>query len=101
MNTNNAIINFYDCKKVKEKAIQYHNPSFQCSQIKHPSMIAVIGSTGSGKTQWLLNFLFRMQDTFTKVVIVLCCVTINCLLDTELRKTAPYGLASTPSGLHK
>ena len=70
MNNNNDMVNFYELKIVKDKNVKYHNPSFESSQIKHPSMIAVVGSTGAGKTHWLLNFIHRMQDTFAKIVVV-------------------------------
>jgi hypothetical protein len=67
---NNEMINFYENKLVKEKNIIYHNPAFEVSQIKHPAMIAVVGSTGAGKSQWLLNFIHKMPDTFSKIFIV-------------------------------
>ncbi len=70
MNKDNEMINFYEKKLVKEKNITYHNPAFEISQIKHPAMIAVVGSTGAGKTQWLLNFIYKMPDTFSKIIIV-------------------------------
>lgn len=68
--SNNNMINFYDVKEVKKLNKHYHNPSFENSQIKHPAMIAVVGATGSGKTQWLCNFLCKMWDTFSKVIVV-------------------------------
>ncbi len=67
---NNEMINFYENKLVKEKNIKYHNPAFEVSQIKHPAMIAVVGSTGAGKTLWLLNFIYNMPDTFSKIIVV-------------------------------
>lgn len=68
--SNNNIINFYDTKEVKKTCRKYDNPSFEQCQIKHPAMIACIGSTGSGKTQLLLNLIYQMSDTFTKIIIV-------------------------------
>lgn len=47
---NNDMFNFHENKTVKKKNITYQYPSFDQSQLKHSAMIAVVGSTGAGKT---------------------------------------------------
>lgn len=37
--------------------------------IKPCSMISVVGSTGSGKTTWLVEFLSRKNDAFHRIII--------------------------------
>ena len=65
----NEIFNFYNHKKMKEFLTDYHNPSFNSHQIKVPFRIGVIGSSGGGKSQWLLNMLSKMQDTFGHIYV--------------------------------
>jgi len=72
MNTpkGNEIINFYAHKDIKKHLTTYHNPHFDDTQISIPCRIGVIASSGSGKTQWLLNYLARSNDTFGHIIIV-------------------------------
>ncbi|MFN9951980.1 MAG: ATPase/DNA packaging protein, partial [bacterium] len=62
-------ISHYNHKKMKEFLTDYHNPSFNSHQIKVPFRIGVIGSSGGGKSQWLLNMLSKMQDTFGHIYV--------------------------------
>jgi hypothetical protein len=68
-NNGNEMINFYNHKKMKEFLTEYHNPQFASHQIKVPFRIGVIGSSGGGKSQWLLNLLSKMQDTFGHIYV--------------------------------
>ena len=70
---NNEIINFYLIKNVKNKAQKYENPNFKLCQIKHPFRTTVIAPSGTGKSNFTLNLLYRMSDTFYNVI--LCCKT--------------------------
>jgi hypothetical protein len=36
-----------------------------------PSRVGVIAPSGTGKTQWLLNFISKSTDTFGKIIVVL------------------------------
>ncbi len=65
----NEMVNFYNHKKMKEFLTEYHNPCFDCHQIKVPFRMAVIAASGSGKTQWLLNLISRMNDTFGHIYV--------------------------------
>ena len=65
----NEMINFYNHKKMKEFLTEYQNPNFESHQIKVPFRLAVIASSGGGKTAWLLNLISRMNDTFGHIYV--------------------------------
>ena len=65
----NEMVNFYSHKGMKEFITEYDNPCFDSHQIKVPFRLAVIASSGSGKTQWLLNCIARMNDTFGHIYV--------------------------------
>ena len=64
------MINFYENADVKKLLTAYHNPHFNDTQMNIPCRVGVIGSSSSGKTQWLLNFIARSNDTFGHIVVV-------------------------------
>jgi hypothetical protein len=68
--SDNSMINFYEHKDVKKLATQYHNPHFADTQIEIPARIGVIAPSGTGKTQWLLNYISKSFDTFGHIVVV-------------------------------
>jgi hypothetical protein len=61
------IKNYYEL--VKHKKIR--NPGFKNHGLEIPFYALIIGSSGSGKTNILLQFLSASSDTFTKIVICL------------------------------
>ena len=67
---NNEITNFYLHKDVKKHQESYHNPCFNDTQIEIPARIGVIAPSGTGKTQWLLNYISKCKDTFGHIVVV-------------------------------
>ena len=67
---NNEMINFYEHKDVKKLAPKYFNPHFNETQISIPARIGVIAPSGTGKTQWLLNYIHKCQNTFGHIIIV-------------------------------
>jgi len=67
---NNEIINFYQHKEVQKLLPTYHNPYENLSGIKFPARIGVIGSSSSGKSSWLLNYLAKSNDTFGFIHVV-------------------------------
>jgi hypothetical protein len=69
-NSDNSMINFYEHKDVKKLATKYHNPHFKDTQIDIPARIGVIAPSGTGKTQWLLNYISKSFDTFGHIVVV-------------------------------
>ena len=66
----NEMINFYEHKDVKKLAPKYFNPHFNETQISIPARIGVIAPSGTGKTQWLLNYIHKCQNTFGHIIIV-------------------------------
>jgi hypothetical protein len=64
-----APINFYDVmpKKFLKKT---HNPHYDKHKIKLPLIMIVAGATGAMKTNTVLNVLYNMPDTFSKVVVI-------------------------------
>jgi len=50
---------------------EYHNPNYQLHGIKIPFRMLIVGSSGSGKTNTLLELIKRMSDTFEQIII--CC----------------------------
>jgi hypothetical protein len=68
--SDNSMINFYEHKDVKKLATKYHNPHFADTQIDIPARIGVIAPSGTGKTQWLLNYISKSYDTFDHIIVV-------------------------------
>ena len=66
----NGMVNFYEHKDVQKLLTEYHNPCFNDTQIKIPARIGVIASSGGGKTQWLLNFISKTNDTWGHIYVV-------------------------------
>jgi len=48
-----------------------HNPNFREHGIQLPFRMLIIGSSGSGKTNFLLDLIHKMSGTFTNIVICL------------------------------
>lgn len=65
-----TMINFYEHKDIKKYVTQYYNPRFEDTQISVPARIGVIAPSGTGKTQWLLNFIAKSYDTFFHVIVL-------------------------------
>jgi serine kinase of HPr protein (carbohydrate metabolism regulator) len=63
------MINFYD--KIDNKELKIPNPGYNKKHIfKLPLLGMIIGQSGSGKTNILLNIIYRMNLTFDKLIIV-------------------------------
>jgi hypothetical protein len=57
-------------KKIPERFLtKSHNPHYEVHHIKIPFRMLIIGSSGSGKTQTLLNLIYNMPDTFESIII--------------------------------
>jgi len=65
------IINFYETKGVKKLLQTEHNPNYELHGIKVNSRSLIVGMSGGGKTNLLLNLLRRMTCTFGHVHILL------------------------------
>ncbi|KAJ1394610.1 hypothetical protein B484DRAFT_340328 [Ochromonadaceae sp. CCMP2298] len=64
------MINFYENKKVKKYLKVVKNPSFDATQIELRSRLLCVGGTGTGKTNFLVNFIAASPMTFGRVIIV-------------------------------
>ena len=49
---------------------KYRNPHFEQTQMNIPAWIGAIAPSGTGKTQWLLNYINKCQDTFGHIIVV-------------------------------
>jgi ABC-type oligopeptide transport system ATPase subunit len=70
----NDIINYYE-KIPKKYKNNYHNPNYDLHLINLPFRILVIGSSGSGKSNVVINIIQKFNDTFGNVKI--CCKDKN------------------------
>jgi hypothetical protein len=48
---------------------KYHNPNYNQHKIAFPFFGLLVGSTGSGKTQTLLNIVKQFENTFEKMIL--------------------------------
>ena len=69
MSKSAELINFYELMPKKLQNV-YHNPNFAKIKIKHPFRMLIIGSSGSGKTNCLLNLIYNMPDTFQDITVI-------------------------------
>ena len=65
----NKLINFYDVPAVKKLANISNNPCFEAVQIDIPSRVALIGRSGAGKTNALINYIYLTQNTFRHIAV--------------------------------
>ena len=63
--------NYYEKKAVKKYTTQSNNPSFNQTQIALNSRVLLSGSSGSGKSNLLINWIARASDppTFHKIIV--------------------------------
>ena len=64
------MINLYETKGVRKFTTKKNNPSFTNTQMALNSRILVVGASGSGKTNWLGNYLLQAENTFNLIHIV-------------------------------
>ena len=62
-------INFYELKKVKSKATKSINPQKNVHNMDLFFNLLIIGSTGAGKTNILLNLIYLFKNTFNHIYI--------------------------------
>jgi hypothetical protein len=65
----NNIINFYELDEVKAFKKKTINPNFKNHGIKVPFRAVIIGASGSGKTNVVLNLISQMKNTFNMIYI--------------------------------
>lgn len=54
----------------KHLSSKYHNPGFSTHGIEHPFRMLIVGGSGAGKTNFVLNLLRAMAGTFDHVTVV-------------------------------
>lgn len=58
-------------KKIPTKYLtKTHNPNFNIHGLKLPFRMLIIGGSGSGKTQTLMNIIHNMNDTFNEIYVI-------------------------------
>ena len=68
-NINAELIDWY--KKIPQKYLtKTHNPNFNIHGIKLPFRMLIIGGSGAGKTQTLMNLIHNMGNTFNDIYII-------------------------------
>jgi len=70
----NDIINYYE-KIPKKYKNNYHNPNYEKHLISLSFRLLVIGSSGSGKSNLVVNIIQKFNDTFGNIKI--CCKDKN------------------------
>ena len=66
---NGNLINFYE-RLPKTLSSHYHNPNYKHIGIKHPFRMLIVGSSGSGKTNLVLNLIHKLPNTFSSITVV-------------------------------
>jgi hypothetical protein len=59
-------INFYS--KIKQATV--HNPNYANHKIELPFRMLISTASGGGKTNFLLNLIYQMNNTFHKIIII-------------------------------
>ena len=63
------LINFYELDAVKALEPNVHNPNYNKHGIKLPFRMIIIGASGSGKTNIVMNLITLMENTFNKIYL--------------------------------
>lgn len=66
---NFEVQNFYEKKEVQCYNRKYVNPNYKYHQINVPFRMLVIGASGSGKTNIVMNLLNMMSNTFNHIYL--------------------------------
>jgi hypothetical protein len=70
-NDYDGVINFYELPSVKVFMPEYNNPNYDPDKnpLKHPMRGIILGASGSGKSNILLNIIHKMSGTFEKIIL--------------------------------
>jgi len=63
-------VNYYE-KIPKEMRKVYHNPGFKKHGLNVPFRMLVVGASGAGKTNWLMNMIKMTSGTFEHIIVCL------------------------------
>ena len=69
MSKENKIVNFYEHKSVQKKMDKNDISGYLSDHIPLNSRIACVGASGSGKSNWLLNFLSVSTNSFSHIYV--------------------------------
>jgi ABC-type dipeptide/oligopeptide/nickel transport system ATPase component len=64
-----SVINFYELDEVKAFDVVRHNPNFETHKITIPFRMAIIGASGSGKSNIVMNLISQFNNTFNHIII--------------------------------
>lgn len=67
--TEAAILDWYK-EMPKKYILKSHNPNYEIHGLKIPFRMLIIGGSGAGKTQTLLNILHNFGNTFQNIYII-------------------------------
>lgn len=59
-------INFYS----QIKQVKVHNPNYDIHKIELPMRMLICTASGGGKTSFLMNIIYEMNNTFHKIIII-------------------------------
>jgi hypothetical protein len=70
--TNSSVAEIKDWYKEmpKKYLLKSHNPNFEIHGIKLPFRMLIIGGSGAGKTQTLMNILHNFGETFQNIYVI-------------------------------
>jgi ABC-type dipeptide/oligopeptide/nickel transport system ATPase component len=54
----------------KKYLLKQHNPNFDKHGLKLPFRMLIVGNSGAGKTQTLLNIIYNMGSTFQNIIVI-------------------------------
>ena len=63
------LINFYELDAVKALQPKAHNPNYHKHGLKVPFRMVVVGASGSGKSNIVLNLISLCENTFHKIYL--------------------------------
>ena len=70
MDKNKEFINFYELPKTKKYLKKANNPHYDETFIDLNSRVLICGQSGSGKTNSLIQYIYKTPDTFAKIIVV-------------------------------
>ena len=69
INKPSSVINFYELDEVKAFDVKKHNPNFENHNITIPFRLGIIGASGSGKSNIVMNLISQFNNTFNHITI--------------------------------
>ena len=67
-----GLINFYELPHFEKYIVKHENPNYDINKMpfKHPFMSVIVGATGSGKSNVLMNLIKELNNTFEYIYII-------------------------------